>query len=104
MVVSNLQIMFGILGFLWFADELLTVLDVKRFGLNREENPIVKEILKRGASYFTIFKVVTFAIFITGILLIESFSPFFATIITAVSMVLYLLAVIRNLEIYEVKY
>ena len=103
MVVSDLQVMFGILGFLWFADEILTVLDVQRFGLSREENPIVSKVLKRGAIYFTVFKLVTFAIFVTGILLVETINPLFATIITAVSMVLYLLAVIRNLEIYEVK-
>ncbi len=88
-------------GFLWFADELLTILDVKKFGINREENPIVRWMIRHGPVYFTIFKVFTFAVFVGLISLANLIHETSALVLTGVAALMYLVVVVRNFEVYE---
>ncbi len=99
--METFTILLAVLGFLWFADELLTILDVKKFGLNREENPVVKWMVKHGVVYFTIFKVLTFAVFLGLIFTVESLHHNFALLLTGAMISLYTFVVVRNFEIYE---
>lgn len=94
-------ILLVILGILWFVDEVLTLIDLKKFGLNREENPIAKYFVKRGKYAFTLFKVVTFSVFMGLILFIESLDAAVATVILLFVGVVYLVVDIRNFEIME---
>jgi len=92
-----------ILGFLWFLDELLTQLDVKKYGLKAEENPVMKHFLKEGNNSAFKFKLLSFVAF--GILAWFIYSQdnkfFYGLIILMI--ILYLAVAIRNFEILEEK-
>lgn len=89
------------LGFLWFADELLTILDIKKVGINREENPLIRWLIRHGDFWLTAFKVFTFVVLAGIILFVNTIHQTVALILTGVISAMYLFIVIRNFEIYE---
>ena len=48
--------LFILLSVLWFVDEILTIIDVKKYGINREANPIAKYFLVHGSSHLRCLK------------------------------------------------
>jgi len=100
-MVAILTYMLAFLGVLWFADELLTILDVKKVGINREENPLIRWLIRHGDFWLTSFKVFTFAVLVALILFVNSIHQTFAIILTGVLSAMYLFIVVRNFEIYE---
>ena len=100
-MINNILIL--VLGILWFIDEVLTLIDLKKFGVNREENPIAKYFVKKGKPAFTIFKVVTFVILIGLIKYIESIDSQVAMYILIGISLLYFAVDFRNYEIMKGK-
>lgn len=88
-------------GILWFLDEILTIADVKKFGIRKEENPIVSWMVKHGPVYFTAFKIFTFVVFAAMIMIADSIHPEYAIALTAFIGLGYAFVVARNFEIYE---
>ena len=100
-MINNILIL--ILGLLWFIDEVLTLIDLKKFGVNREENPIAKYFVKKGKTAFTIFKVITFAILVGLIKFIESIDSQVAMYMLIGISLLYFVVDFRNYEIMKGK-
>ena len=100
-MINNILIV--VLGILWFIDEVLTLIDLKKFGVNREENPIAKYFVKQGKTVFTIFKVVTFAILVGLIKFIESIDSQVAMYMLIGISLLYFAVDFRNYEIMKEK-
>jgi len=88
-----------VLGILWFVDEILTIIDLRKFGLGREENPIARYFVKHGKYAFTVFKIFSFAVFVWLIKYIESIDATVAQMFLIGIIVLYAIVDIRNYEI-----
>ena len=99
--MSLLISLLTVVGILWFLDEIFTILDVKKFGIKKEENPIVSWMVKHGPVYFTAFKIFTFDIFAAMIMMADSIHPQYAIALTAFIGLMYAYIVVRNFEIYE---
>ena len=92
-----------ILGILWFIDEVETWIDLKRFGIKRELNPLAKYFVKHGKVAFTIFKIVTFLILVGLIKVIESIDSRIAMYFLIGIGLAYLIVDVRNYEIMKGK-
>tara|TARA_Y100000310_G_C20301465_1_gene631998 strand:- start:290 stop:595 length:306 start_codon:yes stop_codon:yes gene_type:complete len=100
-MINNILIV--ILGILWFVDEVLTLIDLKKFGVNREENPIARYFVKHGKTAFTIFKIITFVILVGLIKFIESMDYQVAMYMLIGINLLYFAVDFRNYEIMKGK-
>jgi hypothetical protein len=100
-MINNILIL--VLGILWFIDEVLTLIDLKKFGVNREENPIAKYFVKKGKTIFTIFKIFTFIILVGLIKYIESVDAQVAMYMLIGISLLYFAVDFRNYEIMKGK-
>lgn len=100
-MINNILIV--IVGILWFIDEVETWIDLKKFGINRELNPLAKYFVKRGKVPFTIFKIVTFGILVGLIKFIESIDAQIATYFLIGIGLAYLIVDIRNYKIMKGK-
>jgi len=96
-----LTVLLASVGILWFLDEALTILDVKKFGISREENLLVRWMIKHGPIYFTAFKVFSFVVFVGIVLSIKTLHHNLALVLTSLSALMYLIVVVRNFEVYE---
>lgn len=96
-----LTYLLAVLAFLWFADELLTILDVQKFGINREENPFIRKLLEKGNGQLTLFKIFSFIVLVGIILFTNSINQLFALGLTVVIVSLYAIVVVRNFEVYK---
>ena len=100
-MINNILIL--VLGILWFIDEVLTLIDLKKFGVNREANPIAKYFVKHGKTAFTIFKIFTFVILVGLIKYIESVDAQVAMYMLIGISLLYFAVDFRNYEIMKGK-
>ena len=100
-MINNILII--ILGILWFIDEVETWIDLKKFGIKRELNPLARYFVKHGKVPFTIFKVVTFLILVGLIKFIESIDAQIAMYFLIGISLAYLIVDIRNYEIMKGK-
>lgn len=101
MLYLDLVGLLAVLGVLWFLDELLTALDVKKFGLRAEANPIMKHFLKEGGEAPLHWKIFSFAVFCGIAGLLYYLHKEFAWVFLGIVIVIYAIVVIHNLEIYE---
>ncbi len=97
------NILLVIVGILWFIDEILTIIDLKKFGINREVNPVAKYFAVHGKGAFTAFKILSLVIFIYIVKYLESMDYAAATVILFFVGILYLIVDIRNFEIMKGK-
>ena len=67
------DVLFWIVGILWFVDEIETLIDLKKFGIEREKNPIARFFVEHGPMVFTVFKIISFSIFVFLIKTIQLF-------------------------------
>ena len=93
------DVLFWIVGILWFVDEIETLIDLKKFGIEREKNPIARFFVEHGPMVFTVFKIISFSIFVFLIKTIQLFDSAFSTVILLIVGVAYLLVDIRNYKI-----
>jgi len=91
--------LFIVLAILWFLDEILTIIDIKKFGINREANPIAKYFLEHGKFAFTLFKIVTLALFYLMFNFVERYDEGMASIILIIPIIAYFVVDLRNFEI-----
>ena len=97
------NILLFVLGILWFIDEVETWIDLKKFGIKRELNPLAKYFVKHGKVAFTLFKIFTFAILVGLIKVIESIDAQIAMYFLIGIGLAYLIVDIRNYEIMKGK-
>ncbi len=97
------NILLAIVGILWFIDEILTIIDLKKFGINREANPIAKYFAVHGKGAFTAFKILSLVVFFYIVKYLEALDYAAATVILFFVGVVYLIVDIRNFEIMEGK-
>jgi hypothetical protein len=100
-MINNILIV--VLGILWFIDEIETWIDLKKFGIKRELNPLAKYFVKHGKVAFTLFKIFTFAILVGLIKVIESIDAQIAMYFLIGIGLAYLIVDIRNFEIMKGK-
>jgi len=93
--------LFGLLSLFWFSDEILTKLDIKKFGLKSEGNPIIQRLEKKGELYVFGFKLSCL-----GVVLLAAYAIFLVNatlsywLLGGLSLV-YFLVVLHNFELYE---
>jgi len=88
---------------LWFIDEILTIIDLKKFGINREVNPIAKYFAVHGKGAFTAFKILSLIVFFYIVKYLENLDYAAATVVLMLVGIMYLIVDIRNFEIMEGK-
>jgi len=93
------NILLIVIGVLWFIDEILTIIDLKKFGINREANPLAKYFAMHGKIAFTLFKVLSLTLFVYIIKYLEALDYSAATVVLMLVGVIYLIVDIRNYEI-----
>ena len=91
--------LFILLSILWFVDEILTIIDVKKYGINREANPVAKYFLVHGKFAFTMFKIITLALFYLMFKYVERYDVGMGTVILIIPILAYFIVDIRNFEI-----
>ena len=97
------NILFGIISILWFIDEILTLIDLEKFGINREVNPLAKYFVVHGKGAFTAFKILSLVIFFYIIEYLEMMDYAAATVVLFFVGIIYLIVDIRNFEIMKGK-
>jgi hypothetical protein len=97
------NILLFVLGILWFIDEVETWIDLKKFGIKRELNPLARYFVKRGKVAFTLFKIATFGILVGLIKVIESIDSRIAMYFLIGIGLAYLIVDVRNYEIMKGK-
>ncbi|MDP6845712.1 MAG: DUF5658 family protein [Candidatus Nanoarchaeia archaeon] len=97
------NILLFVLGILWFIDEVETWIDLKKFGIKRELNPLARYFVKRGKVAFTLFKIATFGILVGLIKVIESIDSQIAMYFLIGIGLAYLIVDVRNYEIMKGK-
>ena len=97
------NILLFVLGILWFIDEVETWIDLKKFGIKRELNPLAGYFVKRGKVAFTLFKIATFGILVGLIKVIESIDSRIAMYFLIGIGLAYLIVDVRNYEIMKGK-
>jgi len=100
-MINNILLI--IIGVLWFIDEILTIIDLKKFGINREANPLAKYFAVHGKIAFTLFKILSLTLFVYIIKYLEALDYSAATVVLMLVGVIYLIVDIRNFEIMEGK-
>ena len=100
-MINNILIV--VLGILWFIDEVETWIDLKKFGIKRELNPLAKYFVKHGKVPFTIFKIATFAILVGLIKFMESIDAQIAMYFLIGINLVYFVVDVRNYEIMKGK-
>ena len=93
------NILLIVIGVLWFIDEILTIIDLKKFGINREANPLAKYFAMHGKIAFTLFKVLSLTLFVYIVKYLEALDYSAATVVLMLVGVIYLIVDIRNYEI-----
>ena len=96
-MINNILLI--IIGVLWFIDEILTIIDLKKFGINREANPLAKYFAMHGKIAFTLFKVLSLTLFVYIVKYLEALDYSAATVVLMLVGVIYLIVDIRNYEI-----
>ena len=74
---------------LWFIDGYLTISNIRKYGPDIEENPILKQLLRHNVKYFLLFKFFDAVAFSAIIVLIINRSESIANILLAVFILLY---------------
>ena len=97
------NILLFVLGILWFIDEVETWIDLKKFGIKRELNPLARYFVKRGKVAFALFKIATFGILVGLIKVIESIDSRIAMYFLIGIGLAYLIVDVRNYEIMKGK-
>jgi hypothetical protein len=87
------------LAVLWFLDEILTVMEVKRHGVRRERNPLIRGFIKQGGYVFFYFKVLAFAVFCALALLAYSINVTSFYILVTIAIIIYGIIDFRNLDV-----
>ena len=100
-MINNILLI--IVGTLWFIDEILTIIDLKKFGINREVNPIAKYFAVHGKGAFTAFKILSLIVFFYIVKYLENLDYAAATVVLILVGIMYLIVDIRNFEIMEGK-
>ncbi len=100
-MINNILLI--IVGTLWFIDEILTIIDLKKFGINREVNPIAKYFAVHGKGAFTAFKILSLIVFFYIVKYLENLDYAAATVVLMLVGIMYLIVDIRNFEIMEGK-
>jgi len=95
--------LFITIGILWFIDEILTIIDLKKFGIDREVNPLAKYFAVHGKGAFTAFKILSLIVFFYMIKYIENMDYAAATVVLFFVGIIYLIVDIRNFEIMKGK-
>ena len=93
------NILLIVIGVLWFIDEILTIIDLKKFGINREANPLAKYFAMHGKIAFTLFKILSLTLFVYIVKYLEALDYSAATVVLMLVGVIYLIVDIRNYEI-----
>jgi hypothetical protein len=96
-MINNILLI--VIGVLWFIDEILTIIDLKKFGINREANPLAKYFAMHGKIAFTLFKVLSLTLFVYIVKYLEALDYSAATVVLMLVGVIYLIVDIRNYEI-----
>ncbi len=91
----------AVLAVLWFLDEVLTSLDVKKYGLKAEANPIMRYFIKEGHSEPFYWKVFSYFVFVGIIAVLYYFEHIFALAFLGIVIALYLFVDLHNLERLE---
>ncbi len=93
----------GVLAALWFFDEIITKMDIKRFGLKNEANPIIQKLFRQGEGAVITYKIVSFigVAAISGVLFYfdQMFALYFIVIIAGI----YFIVDMHNIEVYAEK-
>jgi len=97
------NVLFGIISVLWFIDEILTIIDLKKFGINREANPLAKYFAVHGKGAFTAFKILSLVVFFYIVKYLEMMDYAAATVVLFFVGIVYLIVDIRNYEIMQGK-
>ena len=100
-MINNILLI--VIGVLWFIDEILTIIDLKKFGINREANPLAKYFAMHGKIAFTLFKVLSLTLFVYIVKYLEALDYSAATVVLMLVGVIYLIVDIRNYEIMKGK-
>jgi hypothetical protein len=98
------NILFGIISILWFIDEILTIIDLKKFGIDREANPLAKYFVIHGKGAFTAFKILSLVIFFYIVKYLEMMDYAAATVVLFFVGIVYVIVDIRNYEIMKGKF
>jgi hypothetical protein len=100
-MINNILLI--VIGLLWFIDEILTIIDLKKFGINREVNPLAKYFAVHGKGAFTAFKILSLVVFFYIIKYLEMLDYAAATVVLFFVGIIYLIVDIRNFEIMKGK-
>lgn len=89
------------LAVLWFLDEVLTLVEVRKYGARRERNPIVRNFIKKGGPMFTYFKILAFAVFVAMSLLAYSINQTSFYVLVTIGIVAYGVIDFKNLDVLK---
>lgn len=89
------------LAVLWFLDEMLTLIEVRRHGSARERNPIVRKFIRKGGPMFSYFKILAFAVFCAMAILAYSINQTSFYILVTIAIVIYGIIDFKNLDVLK---
>ena len=93
-----------IVAFLSYLDNIITHLDIKKYGLKRESNSVIKELVKEGGEKATlVYKLVSLIAFAIIGYHIYLQDEFYFYILSGIVILCYMIVVIHNLKVFEKK-
>lgn len=100
-MISIFIVLLAFLAILWFLDEILTVNDIRKYGLRAEKNPIIRKFAKEGGYTLLYFKIISYAVFFVSALVIYTVSDVFFYVVVTSAIIIYGIMDYRNLDLLE---
>lgn len=100
-MISIFIVLLAFLAILWFLDEILTVNDIRKYGLRAEKNPIIRKFVRKGGHVLFYFKVLAYAVFVASVLLIYSINETFFYVVITGAIIIYGIIDYHNLDLFQ---